>query len=108
MASGSRGGSNCHAATWASSATKKLYMCLEMNLAVASCLTIMSMTCSPVRLPLWPRNDFSQSSCWSSLNLNLPRVGPVGLSESTSLCDQPVNASAALLDVLFRVVPDTH
>ena len=65
IAAGSRGGSTDHAGTCASSATKKLYRCLETNSAVAGWRTIMSITSSPLKLPVWPRNDFGASS-WSS------------------------------------------
>ena len=47
------------AGTWGSSATKKSYRCLAMNLDVAGCLTIMSMTSSPLKRPVSPMNVFS-------------------------------------------------
>ena len=45
-------------------------MCLAMNRAVASCLTMMSMMSSPLKFPVSPRNVLGPSSCSSGLNSN--------------------------------------
>ena len=52
MASGSLGGVYGHDGTGGSSATKKWYMCRAMNLAVASCLHMISIMSSPFRFPV--------------------------------------------------------
>ena len=59
IASGSCGGISFHAATGGSSATKKLYRCLEMNRAVAGWSMTVSITSVPSSGPVTPRKVFS-------------------------------------------------
>ena len=98
MASGSCGSTYGHCGTGGSSATKKWYMCLAMNAAVAGCSQMISTISSPSKLPVRPRNSFSPSSWSSSLNWKCHEMRPYGQIESRS-------ARSAMYSVLPIVHP---
>ena len=62
--------------------TKKLYSFLAMNQLLAGCIVMMSMMSSPLKLPVRPRNVFSESSWSSGLYSNCQSMRPEGQIES--------------------------